>query len=344
MSDRNLLILEYLRTKFVPRGYPASPEWSITVNAEGLVRVSSRLSANRTLTSFVPIRVVQKKRQNGQCVLLESELREFTGRASPNHCEYDDYVPDPDGLASLQSQDSLASGEKQKAFLGMFDLSGLQKTEQDTVLNGQISLFDGRAISSMAVSFEKYTMNSQSGEGELTVSFENGDLGQLTVLPMRELTFLESFTGRLLSVSLEPSDLQDENGNCRPPIYQLVGCTGRGSAECSNPDSTKAFSEKPFCGNALLGSFLVDASAATTNYFLSSSGELLTESGSRVGSEPKLDSINFFRGKWYSLSSDGTVFTGTDVSRFSSFEAIRCLKLERAQVLAMGRTPQLSCQ
>jgi len=349
LADRNTLVLEYLRTKFVPRGYPSSPEWSITTNSAGQVRIASRVAANRGLASFVPIRVVQKKMESGQCVSLGSELREFSGEPSSDSCEFDTYAPDIGSVSSLQDSSSLISSEKQKAFVGVFDLSALSTEDQDSVLNGNSSIFGGRAIASVGVSFERYTPNGETGGGELSVSFENGDLGQISVLPRKEITFLESFTGRLLSVSVESSDLEDETGNCRPLLFTEVGCTGRGTAFCSNPDNAKAFSERPFCGPSHLGRFIIDASASviravTTNYYLSSSGDVIDGSGSRLGSEPRLGSANYFRGKWYFLKSDGTVFRGTDISSFSSFEQIRCLNLERAQVLALGATPNLICQ
>jgi hypothetical protein len=203
-QGKNELVLEYVRSKFMPRADARQvnrAEWSISnLNGKPIVSPNAgycyQYEAGTQSCSSpadplkAPIRDVYRTWQviNGQnlCALV-TPYPEFSGQVnSAVVCEYDSFDKDGSFLASLQTRSSIASQEKQKAYVLLTDIEKLSSSEQETYLSGGLSssaliTYRNRMLLPARVSFESYRENAATQADEIQVSLEDGSIGSITI-------------------------------------------------------------------------------------------------------------------------------------------------------------------
>lgn len=202
LLSKKELALEYLRSKFIDREMAngsVGKEWSIRNNGNR-VEVSAQKSycyeynASKKLCSEkndpfkAPIRDVYRRWQmiegKNLCALV-TPYQEYTGTADPQLLcapHYDEYDKDGSRLASIQTTGTIQSDEQQKAYVTVVDLNELNPAEQDQYLSGTMDITAiHKSLVPLRVTFVSFVENPEGAPDEITVSFDDGERGQIFI-------------------------------------------------------------------------------------------------------------------------------------------------------------------
>ena len=289
-------------------------------------------------TVFVPRwEIMKKKAANGNCSALPKPEQSLSASLSASDCPEDAiaYQVDESLVGSVQL--SPGTGEEQQGFLAVPDYTALTVSERNSIFSNPAFSFPPGKLKIVPLSILSYVIGTGGTEIEAVRVNLGGLLVEIPIQIMKSLKYVESGTGRIVGIDLQPLTGRNVASLTCPALSPIeVGCTGLGSATCSTPNFDAAKVQKLFCkpASGTLGNFIVsNIPSELSQLYLSNFGTLYDVSGTVVMKDEKIISMVAQNGFWYALRSDGALLKGTDVRDIGSFSPVPCLKLERAEGL-----------
>lgn len=344
-AGQALIALEYVRGKFYPTSDGQAAPWEVLSGDSATAK--PRISVKRSSENVDRARVArwvlrEEKNSEGICIPLRTTHLSSVA-ATDCTSRNTELLIDDSGLAGVEQISALTPEDEQQGVVGELSLSKEEREQFMTDPNFRPQRLTSK-VQSLKLVFKKIIGEKEKRFLELEVG---GVLARIQLPSLQELQYVESGTGRILSVALPPITARNlASISCPVVSHQVKGCTGLGSAPCESPKRDLAQPFHRFCRppSGALGNYIEGfLKKGSVQYFFTSFGQLFNSNSEATSMERKFVSVVPAGDGWAALRSDGAVFRGKEIDNLNSFVLDPCLRLERADFLISKEQGEMSC-